>query len=537
MLMNIPVIDLFAGPGGLGEGFSAYKGAGANNFKLALSIEADEYAHQTLTLRSFYRQFLDKVPNDYYKHLKGLLSIQDLFKRYPIQSNKAMHESWLAVLGKEDIHEIDRRIHEAIKNNKYWVLIGGPPCQPYSIVGRSRVGGIDTNDERLYLYREYYRILAFHSPPIFVMENVKGILSAKVRNNDIFEEILSDLQDPASAYSKRNGKTNTKLKCPGYRIYSLVKIPEYHTLDGSPEYEYSDYLIKAENYGIPQSRHRVILFGIRNDFDIIFPDILQVKPLVPIKKVLSGLPEIRSGLSRKSDSHENWAKSLKKIFNNRGMKRLDKRQSDLIKEIIENLGRRSLDTGGEFISSTDISVDYKPEWYLDRNIEGVCNHSSKSHMIEDLHRYLFLASYADIYGVSPKLQDFPAGLLPQHQNVQEITRRNIFNDRFRVHPESQPSKTITSHISKDGHYYVHPDTSQCRSFTVREAARIQTFPDNYYFCGPKTQQYIQVGNAVPPLLAKQIAEIVMNLFQKVNKSDVKPENNRMKILKSSAQSW
>jgi DNA (cytosine-5)-methyltransferase 1 len=153
------------------------------------------------------------------------------------------------------------------------------------------------------------------------------------------------------------------------------------------------------------------------------------------------------------------------------------------------------------------------EWYRDEKLLGVINHDTRGHMNSDLARYLYCSSYAEInlqanMRSSPRLNDFPQELLPAHKNVNS----GKFVDRFKVQEKHLPASTITSHISKDGHYFIHYDPAQCRSLTVREAARIQTFPDNYFFEGTRTQQYVQVGNAVPPLLAKQIAEIIYKLL-------------------------
>jgi DNA (cytosine-5)-methyltransferase 1 len=161
-------------------------------------------------------------------------------------------------------------------------------------------------------------------------------------------------------------------------------------------------------------------------------------------------------------------------------------------------------------------------WFLDAKIGGVCNHSSRAHMQSDLLRYLYAACYGRLLHASPKLCDFPAALLPDHKNVQVDGKEDYFDDRFRVQLADRPATTITSHIAKDGHYYIHFDPTQCRSLTVREAARLQTFPDNYFFCGPQTHQYKQVGNAVPPILAREIAAIVSRIL-KANESTLLAE--------------
>jgi DNA (cytosine-5)-methyltransferase 1 len=147
------------------------------------------------------------------------------------------------------------------------------------------------------------------------------------------------------------------------------------------------------------------------------------------------------------------------------------------------------------------------DWLVDDRLDRVLHHETRGHIPDDLGRYLYAATYAEVTGTSPKLSDFPEFLQPAHQN----RASGDFADRFRVQVGERPSSTVTSHISKDGHYFIHPDPRQVRSLSVREAARLQTFPDNYFFCGPRTAQYHQVGNAVPPFLALQIARVVRDL--------------------------
>ena len=155
----IPIIDVFAGPGGLGEGFSSLgRNLGKSFFKIGLSVEKDPYAHSTLELRSFFRQFATSdIPEDYYALLRGEITREELFNRHPEQSSFAKNEAWCAELGsgQEFDDELDRRIKKVIGNSNRWILIGGPPCQAYSVIGRAREN--KENDARNYLYIEYLR--------------------------------------------------------------------------------------------------------------------------------------------------------------------------------------------------------------------------------------------------------------------------------------------------------------------------------------------------------------------------------------------
>lgn len=509
------VIDLFAGPGGLGEGFSSAMKGRAHPFKLAMSVEKEPWAHATLTLRAFVRQFGKDIPKIYYEYLKTETEPrkQILAKRFALRNEifSRRHRAKWEAAQKETLNEphalgskagdgvIFDRLSQLKKENPYddWIVIGGPPCQAYSLVGRARNKGVKgykiEKDKRIHLYKEYLHVLKKMEPAVFVMENVKGILSAKNANDDIFSLIREQLSN--------NGGTR-------YEVRPVVETSHQND-DFSPQ----DFVVKSESYGVPQTRHRVILMGIREDLDI-----KKLRPLpktgssgvVTVGDMLNVLPPLRSGLSGEMD-HKDWFIAMKE------QKELVKKafQSEGLDDALDFLKNElSMDEkykrGSCFVRKDERRVEKVPDhfaqWIIDKNLGGFINHDTRSHMASDLGRYLFSSIWAKVQPGSPKLNDFPRELQPEHKD------RKKFLDRFTTQVEGFPAKTVTSHIAKDGHYYIHYDPRQCRSLTVREAARLQTFPDNYFFEGGRTQQYVQVGNAVPPWLAKQIADVVLKLL-------------------------
>jgi DNA (cytosine-5)-methyltransferase 1 len=295
----IPVVDLFAGPGGLGEGFAAVgRTQGRARFHVALSVENNPAAHQTLELRSFFRQFdFPDVPADYYRLIRGEISREELFSKYPRESEKARSEALLATLGGEDADLIDQCVRKAHGGAPCWVLLGGPPCQAYSLVGRSRnCGNADyraEDDPRYSLYRTYLDIIARHWPPVFVMENVKGLLSARINDELLFTRILRQLSSPGAATDRADRHR--------YRIHLLTESASF----GDPDFTPSALVVRAENHGVPQARHRVILLGIRDDIEVQ-PATLAPQEQVTAAQVMQDLPRIRSGLSREQDSPGRW---------------------------------------------------------------------------------------------------------------------------------------------------------------------------------------------------------------------------------------
>lgn len=531
----IRVIDIFAGPGGLSEGFSRYGVSDWTSllsksveeltfskpkkvtFSVGLSVEMNHFAHLTLELRALARKLEDPSKRELYRRfLRGSLSRDELFKQSGSIGRHAQKEAWCATLGEVDESDLDARIDAALSDGRKrgaddaWVLIGGPPCQAYSLVGRSRNRGIvdyvAEKDKRHFLYKEYLRIVAKHQPPVFVMENVKGLLSATVQGEFIFEQIEDDLRRPEFAVFQTKDGVEYDLHTLTLRDDGV----EGGSLDVVPPSS-SGFVVRMENHGIPQARHRLILLGVRKGIKGTPQSLVQRAP-VTAKKVLDDLPPVRSGLSKETDSSAEWRAAVSEALTAPWFRELSSDVATVVRESIEGLRDFQARRGSPRIVR-DKAVGYADEWYRPLGFDLILNHETRSHMRADLHRYLFASSWGIAKGQSPSLSQFPKSLLPAHRNAAEAaTGKGNFGDRFRVQVESRPSTTITSHISKDGHYYIHYDPEQCRSLTVREAARLQTFPDDYFFCGPRTEQYHQVGNAVPPLLATQVAGIVADLI-------------------------
>jgi DNA (cytosine-5)-methyltransferase 1 len=502
--MTVAVIDLFAGPGGLGEGFSSLRDAsGEPVFRIRLSVEKDPYAHKTLELRSFFRQFQGrKTPKDYYRYIRGEgVTREQLFAKYEQEANAARQEAWRFELADKHAEEIDGRIETALDGERIWVLIGGPPCQAYSVVGRVRMRGQDPekyeNDPRHYLYREYLRILATHRPPVFVMENVPGLMSSQANGEGIFGKILNDLSLPRAGDN-----------ASAYKLYPLRR--------STRKIRHSDFVIHAEKHGVPQRRHRLIVIGIRSDLNLE-PELIEAHSIIStVLDAIQDLPRVRSGLSKETDTYREWSRVVKAFAN---AMNLSGSVADDLRHEFRNVcvNREVLTLGGEFVSANDRVHPSKwlrqhAWWFGDKRLHGYCNHSARSHMRQDICRYLYAACYARARRTSPRMSDFPEDLRPAHRNIKDAVAGKLFFDRFRVQLAESPATTVVSHISKDGHYFIHPDPKQCRSLTVREAARLQTFPDNYFFEGNRTAQYTQVGNAVPPLLARQIGQKIAQIF-------------------------
>lgn len=599
---KIKVIDLFAGPGGLGEGFSSC--SDNSPFQIAMSVEHEKYAHRTLTLRAFYRKLTKEERNKfYYPYIEShdesekMQNFQIMIGQLKKKWSEALYETmggpcalgnpekWKKIKAGEPLsakddepteHEllIMKRIDEIRKEHKGpLVVIGGPPCQAYSVNGRNRVKAekdySPESDERFFLYQEYLKVLDRADPDIFVMENVEGILTAKLADGKfIFEKIKQELVMPE------------RIRKEQYDIYSFVKEPDQKaTTQNGPVYiKNSDYVITASKYGVPQNRKRVILLGIKHKYGLIDDYLELADPPPKTADLLTGLPILRSGMSDEVDDANAWLRNWYKHKNELITLLSEPRTAE---DVAFGICRRKLESSqlsryqifrmsgtiftgdylklrshylsaysktlkilmscddGNFVAEGDgrgnnlfcrdsekqslftnrFRQNY-PDLYswLNRDIQGAVNHVTRGHMKEDLKRYMFSAAWASAHeqmvSPSPKSKDFPLPLSPEHGNWNTGNHA----DRFRTVSSQTVPYTITSHLRKDGHAQIHYDLAQNRSLTVREAARIQTFPDDYYFEGSQGWQYQQVGNAVPAYLAKKIA---LHVFQLINKKIIR----------------
>ena len=413
MKNNLCFLDLFAGAGGLSEGFIQ---AG---FSPVAHVETDQAACFTLRTRMAYHWLKSAGRESVYAdYLNGNISRDDLYAAVPEEIEKSVINKEIA---EDSLKEIFNTIDMLLKGKKLDLIIGGPPCQAYSLVGRSRdINGM-VGDKRNYLYVYYAEFLKRYKPAYFVFENVTGLLSAKDRKGNSYFEKMRKLF----------------LDC-GYAT-------EYRVLS-------------AENYGVLQTRKRIVLVGRKGNETGFYPDPDMWQPKVTVGEVFSDLPVI---------------------------------------------------TAGEGAATPCRMKAYKRSWLYEAGIRNdalpVTWHQARPNNKQDLEIYRKVVDLWDKKKKRLEYDDLP-------ERLKTHTNRTSFVDRFKVVAADLPaSHTVVAHLSKDGHYYIHPDINQNRSITPREAARLQTFPDDYYFENVKpipgrTAAFRQIGNAVPVLLARKIAE-------------------------------
>lgn len=397
-------IDLFAGAGGLSDGFIR------EGFNPIAHVEMNKEAADTLKTRlAFHYLNEDNKASKYYSYLKGEITREELWNSIPQEIISSVINSEIT---KKTIEGIFNNIDEQLGSKKVDAIIGGPPCQAYSLVGRSRDPNRMSGDKRNYLFRHYAEFLVRYKPKYFVFENVLGLLTAG--NKKYLNEMLSLFEE--IGYSA------------GYKV------------------------LNAEEYGVLQRRRRVIIIGRKGKTKFEFPELEIIENNWQIKKDLfADLPGLIPG------QEMNIAKYTKKI----------------------NQYQKAMET---------------------RNgIDFTTQHITRQHNERDLEIYSIAIDKWLNKKERLKYNDLPKRL-QSHSNTE------AFLDRYKVVDPLGHSHTVVAHISKDGHYYIYPDLKQIRSISVREAARIQSFPDDYYFEGGRTAAFKQIGNAVPPLMAQALAK-------------------------------
>jgi DNA (cytosine-5)-methyltransferase 1 len=401
---QLTFIDLFAGASGMSEGFIK---AG---FKPIAHIEMNEDACYTIKTRSCYHYLKSNKKLDLYnRYIKGEFDRDTFYQKIP-------REILDSVINIEITDQSIKNIFEdiSIKNQSVDLIIGGPPCQAYSLLGRHQEN--IENDPRNKLYIQYGRFLKKFNPKAFVFENVPGLLSANKGQH--FKNL------------------KTYFKKLGYEVY-------HDTLN-------------ASDYGVVQARKRIIIVGWKKEMDLGFPDFEKLKKKYSVNEAFNDLPSLYPG------------------------------------------------EGFQYVNYTG-NNDYLKKFKLRNGVDFVTQHISRAHNERDLGIYKIAIQKWNNERVRLRYPDLPTEL-KTHKN------ESSFIDRFKVVDGESVSHTVVAHIAKDGHHYIHPDEKQCRSISVREAARLQSFPDDFYFEGSRSAAFKQIGNAVPPLMAYAIAKKMKELL-------------------------
>lgn len=419
---GLSYIDLFAGAGGLSEGFIQ------SGYRPIAHVEMNEYAAKTIETRIAYYYLKENSNLDsYYQYERNEISREQLLELIPEEElktviNKEMSESTIkgifqtidTIIDEKDIEQVD-------------VIIGGPPCQAYSLVGRAQSSHMLVpmeEDPRNELYKMYVQFLNKYKPRMFVFENVAGIKTA--RGGQAFKNLQKYMRKV------------------GYEI-------DYHELN-------------AHDFGVLQSRKRVIIVGWLKGTGYEYPSFETIHSDAEVWDLLKDLPALIPGESAEEHTMSD-------------MRRLRK-----------------------YVKENEIRV----------KADVLTGHIARPHTAQDIEIY---KRTIDLWFENSKHERLKYDDLPDELKTHR--NRTSFVDRFKVvEGDMDYCHTILAHLSKDGHYFIHPDIDQHRSITVREAARIQSFPDSYYFEGPRTSQFVQVGNAVPPMMAKIIADKIKEQLEK-----------------------
>ena len=402
-MTTLNYIDLFAGAGGLSEGFIR------QGFKPIAHVEMNKLACDTLSTRVAFHYLKENGLEElYHQYLLGEFSRTEFLNLIPKPLLNSVINSEIS---DKTIPDIFSRINEQLKNKKVDLIIGGPPCQAYSIVGRARDPEGMENDPRNHLYKHYVKFLKEYKPKMFVFENVPGILSAK--NGEYFDKI-------------KNAITKA-----GYSF---------------------DYkILNAKDFVVLQDRKRVILIGWQKDLKLEYPtfDVVEQKYKI-LNDLFSDLPQLQNGEG--------------------------------------SLG---------VVNYKTPTTEYLERTGIRNGIDFTTQHIARPNNENDLEIYRIAV---ELWKEKKRLNyaTLPERLI-KHKNT------TSFTNRFQVVNGEGISNTVVAHIAADGHYYIHPDIKQNRSITIREAARIQSFPDDFYFEGGRSAAFKQIGNAVPPLMAKEIA--------------------------------